>query len=168
MTRFPPIDPAKRTPAQHAMAGRAKPGGPFDMYQRSPELWERLQPVRQLLAERFTPRMRELAVLAIGAHWKARVAIDSHTRIARQAGFDDASIAAILAGGNPALPADEELLLSCTRSLLSHGRLPDALFSMAEAHLGAQMLVDLTGLVGFYTGLSLVLNLGEADPAPFA
>lgn len=166
MIRFPPIAPAGRTPAQAAMADRATTGGPFEMYQRSPELWERLQPIRQLLAERFTPRQREIAVLAVAGHWHARAAIDSHVPLARQAGLGDEAIATILSGGDPALPDDERLLLACTRTLLSTGRLPDMLFAAAEAQLGAPLLVDLTGLIGFYTGLSLVLNLGEADPAP--
>jgi 4-carboxymuconolactone decarboxylase len=166
MTRFPSIALAERTPAQAAMTERATTGGPFEMYQRSPELWERLQPIRQLLAERFTPRQREIAVLAVAGHWHARAAIGSHGRLARQADLDDTAIAAILSGAAPELQDDERLLLACTRSLLSTGRLPDALFAMAEAQFGAQLLVDLTGLVGFYTGLSLVLNLGEADADP--
>lgn len=163
MTRFPPIDPADRTPEQAAMAERAQAGGPFEMYQRSPELWERLQPIRQLIAERFTPRQREIAVLAVAAHWQAPAAIESHRRLARQAGLDDAAIDAILTRGDPDLPDADWLLLTCTRNLLAAGRLPDALFAMAEAQFGPRILVDLTGLVGFYTGLSLVLNLGTDD-----
>ena len=166
MSRFPPIDPADRTPEQVTMAERATTGGPFEMYQRSPELWTRLQPVRQLLAERFTLRQREIAVLAVAAHWRAGAAIASHSRIAQQAGLDDGVVDAILAGDDPVLPDDERLLLACTRSLLSAGRLSDALFVAAQARYGAQLLVDLTGLVGFYTGLSLVLNVGEDDAGP--
>lgn len=165
MTRFPPIAPADRTSAQADMVTRAQPGGPFEMYQRSPELWTVLQPVRQQIAASFTLRQREIAVLAVAAHWRASQAMDSHRRVAREAGLADAVVEAVIAGGDPDLPEEERLLLACTRSLLAGGRLPDALFATAEARLGARMLVDLTGLVGFYTGLSLVLNLGEEDAA---
>lgn len=159
MTRFPPIPPEQRTPAQIAMAARAPASGPFEMYQRSPALWETLQPVRDLIAERFTLRQREIAVLAIAAHWQARNAIASHTPIARRAGLTEPQIQAILANDVPDLPDDDARLLQATRSLVTTGRIADDHF----AQFPPEMLVNLTGLIGFYTGLALVLNLGERD-----
>lgn len=161
MTRFPPIPPEDRTPAQTAMAARASSGGPFEMYQRSPALWETLQPVRELIAASFTLRQREIAVLAVAAHWQAKNAIASHTPIALRAGLTEQQIAAILDGTTPHLPADDANLLRATRELLTNACVSEALF----AQIPAETLVNLTGLIGFYTGLALVLNLDEPGAA---
>ncbi len=159
MTRFPPIPPEDRTLAQTAMAERASVSGPFEMYQRSPVLWETLQPVRELIAASFTLRQREIAVLAVAAHWQAQNAIASHTPIAIRAGLTEQQVHAILTHATPDLPGEDATLLKATRSLLTTGRIPDDLFPQ----LPPETLVNLTGLIGFYTGLALVLNLNEPD-----
>ena len=49
--------------------------------------------------------------------------------------------------------------------LLADGRVSDAVFQRARALLGEEGVVDLTGLVGYYTLLALTLNAFEV-PVP--
>ena len=48
---------------------------------------------------------------------------------------------------------------------MTGGRLADATFARAEATLGRQGLVELVGLVGYYTLVAMTLNAFEV-PAP--
>jgi 4-carboxymuconolactone decarboxylase len=59
----------------------------------------------------------------------------------------------------------DEVIYDYVSRLLADGRVSDAVFQRARALLGEEGVVDLTGLVGYYTLLALTLNAFEV-PVP--
>ena len=56
-------------------------------------------------------------------------------------------------------------MVAVATELVTAGRLAEATFARAEAALGRQGLVELVGLVGYYTLVAMTLNAFEV-PAP--
>lgn len=178
MTRIPPITTREGlTESQQAVfdsitsGARGAVRGPFAVLLHNPAI---AAPVEQLGAFlryqcRVPQRQRELAILIIGAHWRADYEWFAHAPIARTQGVSDAVIDAIAAGQAPAL--DEPLdaaVHDFVCELLRERRVSDASFARVEGLLGRIGTLDLAALVGYYTLLAMVLNTFEVtvpDPA---
>jgi 4-carboxymuconolactone decarboxylase len=61
--------------------------------------------------------------------------------------------------------ADEKIVHDFARQSLVDKRVSDETWALALAHFGEQGAVDLLGIVGYYTMLSVVMN-GACTPAP--
>ncbi len=112
---------------------------------------------------RFTtsidPRLLELAIIIVGAHWEANFEFFAHAVFAREAGIDAAVIVALAAGDEPPLErADEITVHQICRGLLDDHRLDDDLYADGVALLGEAGMVELVALAGFYTMVSFTLN----------
>ena len=83
-------------------------------------------------------RLRELAILCVGQHWKADYEWFAHAPIAEKQGVPPAVIQAI--GTDAAeIPFDAEadrVVVAFVRALLRTGQVPDAEFAAAELLLG--------------------------------
>lgn len=171
MTRFPTLPAEDHDAAQIRMAERAGRTGPYEAFLRAPGLWEALQHVRLYLSGEslLDARLRELCIVAIARHWRCTAAFAGHVALARKAGLPDHIVVAIGAGQPPRdLHERETISLSCVAALLREGGIDDALHARAQAHIGDRALVELVGLVGFFTTICLTLNLaGIAGDAPF-
>ncbi|MEE4453687.1 hypothetical protein [Novosphingobium resinovorum] len=172
MTRFPPIPDAALNEDQRRMSAKASHTGPYPAFLRAPLLWEALQHVRIHLAQHslLDAPLREVAMLATARHWRCTSAFASHRGLALKAGLDEATIAA-LAGEAQAEDLDgrRAAALAVTRALLREGGIDDSLHADALAALGEQALVELVGLIGFFTTICLTINLaGVSAEAPFA
>jgi 4-carboxymuconolactone decarboxylase len=172
MTRFPPIPEDRLDVDQVRMSGRATHTGPYPAFLRAPQLWEALQHVRLHLAQHslLDASLREAAVLAIARHWRCTSAFASHHALAIKAGLDETLVAALAAGEAAPTGLDErnDLALRVVRELLREGGVEDALYDAALAVLGERALVEIVGLVGFFTTICLTINLaGVHAPAPF-
>jgi 4-carboxymuconolactone decarboxylase len=168
--RFPALDEATYDDDQRRMAEKAARGGPFDAFIRAPLLWEALQQVRACLAAGvLSPAAREAAILAIARHWRAPAAYAGHVALAERAGLAPDAILAIGSGAIPHdLPEDAALALAVVQELAGHGSLSDRLYQAAIALLGERGLIELVGLIGFFTTIGLTLNVaGRSAPAPF-
>lgn len=135
--------------------------GPFDAMLRSAPVGGALQELGAALRYRsaLSPRVREIATLAVAAYHDSAFERFAHEAISRRIGFSDEELAALAAGG--ALPGDdpvEEAALAATRALLA-GDLGDDTFSAALAALGERGLFELTCLVGYYSTLALQLRV---------
>ena len=64
------------------------------------------------------PRLSELAIITVGAHWRAGFEWAVHAPIAEREGVSSAAIAAIKIGAEPALQDDESAVYAFTRELL--------------------------------------------------
>jgi 4-carboxymuconolactone decarboxylase len=172
--RLPLIPPSQWNPEQQACADeiiRGPRGGliePFVPLLRSPELCTHAQRMGEYLRYRSAIGMRlsELAILVTGRHWSQEVEWAIHAPIAIREGISESIVQAIGLNQKPAfIQADEQVVYEfCIQSLVDK-KINDDTWAQAITHLGEQGAVDLLGIVGYYTMLSVLMN-GACTPAP--
>src|ERR1017187_746553 len=64
-----------------------------------------------------------------------------------------------------AMSPDEETVFDFTSELLRNKRVSDATFERAKSRLGPKGIVDMTGIVGYYTFLAMQLNVAQYQVA---
>jgi 4-carboxymuconolactone decarboxylase len=165
--RYPPIPEAAWTEAQRRYAQPLIDGprgaviSPFVPLLRSPELMDRVQATGEYLRYRSAIglRLSELAILVTARHWDQPVEWAIHAPIAAAQGIDEGVIAAIARGRDPAFAREDEAVVhAVTSELLATRRLRDATHDRARALLGEQGVIDLLGVIGYYSMLSVVMN----------
>jgi len=168
--RMPPIPRERMTDAQRAAADELIAGprkavkGPFIPLLRSPELMARLQKVGEYLrfGSALPPRLSEFATLVVARQWTQAFEWGVHVPLAIAAGTDPATIAALREGGRPETMSPEEALVFDFLAELEADRgVSDARYAAAVTALGEQGVLDLLGLVGYFTTISMVLNVAR-------
>jgi 4-carboxymuconolactone decarboxylase len=168
--RMPPIPRERMTDAQRAAADELIAGprkavkGPFIPLLRSPELMARLQKVGEYLrfGSALSPRLSEFATLVVARQWTQAFEWGVHVPLAIAAGTDPATIAALREGGRPeTMSAEEALVFDFVGELEADRGVSDARYAAAVATLGEQGVLDLLGLVGYFTTISMVLNVAR-------
>ncbi len=156
------LDPAGQALHDEILAARGSIAGPFGIWLHSPEFTRRATQLGEFLRYRTTlpARLSELAILATARHTKAPVEWAIHEPLARKAGLGEDVITA-LAAGQP-LPdtagAEEQAVLAfCKQLHETYGSGPETLSRVVEL-LGPAAAVELTGLCGYYTMVSMTLN----------
>ena len=142
--------------------------GPFNAWLRSPVLGEAAQRVGE--AVRFEsalpPQLRELAILVVAAKWKAQYEWWAHERIARREGLDEGVIESVKAETLPDFSnSTESVVYNFARELLDEHRVSGHLYDEAVELLGETGVVELVILLGYYTLVSMTLNVFEV-PVP--
>ena len=133
----------------------------------SPELAQRAQHLGAFLRydTSLGPRLSELAILVVARRWTSDYEWAIHADEAARAGVPGDVIAAIGHGRTPVLEGEAEQVVFDAATELAHGaRLSDDVFARAEAALGRPTLVELVGLVGYYTMVAMTLNAFEVPP----
>ncbi len=175
MSRLPEIsydnlDAAQKVAYDRIASGaRGGVGGPFKALLTSAELCGRVEQVGVFIRyECSVPmRLRELAILCVGQHWKAAYEWFAHAPIAAKQGVPQAVIDAIGQGQAPAFDQDADRAVhDFVRVLLREGKVPDAIYAPVQALLGDKGAVELTGLVGYYSLLAMQLNVFQIAPPP--
>ena len=136
--------------------------GPFNAMLLNPPIGDALQRLGAAIryGGRLSPRCREIAILAVAAHWKCGFEQRAHEPIAANAGISDSALTALRGGGPVELSDPEEVaVVQATRRLLSDGDLDDDGYRMAEDLLGPDKLFELTTLVGYYALLALQMKV---------
>jgi len=174
--RMPPLSPsvmneAQRDAAQALAAGpRGGVKGPFIALLRSPELMDRLQKVGEYLRFRSSlePRVSELAMLVISRQWTQQFEWGVHAPLALKAGVSSQTIESLAAGRRPtAMARDEAIVHDFLLELTANKGVSDATYRDAVDRFGEQGVIDLIGLAGYFTTMSMVLNVAHT-PAPEA
>jgi len=172
--RYPPIPESEWSDEQRRLAQPMLDGprkavvSPFVPLMRSPELMDRVQATGEYLRYRSAigTRLTELAILATARHWDQPVEWAIHAPIAAASGIDASVIAAIARGDTPAFAREDEALVHAVATeLLSIRRLADSTHDRAQALFGAQGVIDLLAVIGYYSMLSVVMN-GAQTAAP--
>lgn len=127
--------------------------GPFNGMLLSPDLGNALQELGTVVrfGTGFTPRQKELAILAVAAHERSEYEWAVHSHAALQAGITEEQIAAVRTGAD--CPLDdpvEAAVLATARELAASGDLTDDSFTAATGVLGLTRLYELVTLVGYY------------------
>lgn len=143
----------------------AELGGPFNAWLQIPsfgrigsKMGERLR-----FGSLLDGRSRELAILTVGAHWKAEYEFWAHARMAGAEGLPEPIIEALRTGAPVPYENDTQRLVhQVARDLLNTGRVGDELHAAASAALGYAKLTEVAALVGYYCLVSFTLNVADA------
>ena len=149
--------------------------GPFNAWLRTPVLGEAAQRVGETVRfeSAIPPQLRELAILIVAAKWKAQYEWWAHERIARREGLDEQIIESVKAETPPNFSnPTETVVYNFARQLLDEHRVSTHLYNEAVELLGEAMVVELVILLGYYTLVSMTLNVFEVpvpvgEDAPF-
>jgi 4-carboxymuconolactone decarboxylase len=171
--RFPTIPPAQYTEAQRQAAAdflsarMAPVSGPFESMMYSPEVMTRARAMGDYL--RFKSgignTLSEFVILVTARDWGQDYEWSAHAPIAAKAGIKPEVIAAIRDGRRPeGMSRDEAILYDFTIELLHNKRVSDPTFASAEARFGKPAVIDLVGIIGYYTFNAMQLNVARFRP----
>ena len=172
--RLPPIAPTQWTSAQRDCAQEIINGPrkalvePFIPMLRSPELCTHAQRLGEYLRYRSVIglQLSELAILVTARYWSQQVEWSIHVPIAIREGVPESVVTAIANGQEPAfLDANQALVWTFSRQILAHQAVEEPTWTRAIDAFGEQGAVDLLGVVGYYTMLSIMMN-GSQTPPP--
>lgn len=173
--RLPPIPESEWTPDQRRLAQPIIDGprgaliSPFVPLLRSPELMDHAQRMGEYLRYRSSIglRLSELAICITARQWSQQVEWAIHAPIAEREGIAPEALADIAQGRQPsALKADEAVLHAFCTELHHHHGVSDATWQAATALWGEQGVIDLIGVNGYYTFLSMVMNSARTTVPP--
>jgi 4-carboxymuconolactone decarboxylase len=172
--RFTPLtletmDPQQRKVAEGIIGGpRGGMRGPFNALLRAPELADHAQKLGAYVrfGSKLPEALKEMAILITGRHWTAQYEWYAHNQLALKAGLNPAISAAIAEGKRPASMSTEETVVYefCTE-LLETKQISDATFARTRDTFGERGLMDLVGAVGYYSLVSMCLNI-DRYPLP--
>jgi len=177
--RLPPLPPEQWTDEQRERAEEIIRGprgallAPFVPLLRSPELMSHAQRMGEYLRYRSALglRLSELAILVTARQWSQQVEWAIHAPIALREGVPAAVVEAIAEGRRAAdMSSDDALVHDFCIELHRHRGVSDATWQAAVERFGERGAVDLVGINGYYTFLSMVMNAARtavpASPCP--
>ena len=142
--------------------------GPFNAYVHAPEVGKNLSSLGRVIrfGTSIERRLSEIAIITVGARWKAEFEWFAHARMAREHGVAGPVVDAIGKGEEPPFEADDErTVYTAARQLAETGHLDQDVYGRAQALLGDTGMVELVALCGYYTLISFLLN-AFAVPLP--
>ena len=182
--RMPPIPKDKMTEAQKKAFDEVTSGprgaggaeGPFVPLLRSPEFMSVLQKTGEYVRfhNGIGPKLTEFVILLTARQWTQQYEYDVHQVNGLKAGVKQETISAITEGRRPTgMAADEEIVYDFCTELRQNQSVSDATYARAVSKFGEQGVIDMTGLVGYYTTLAMIMNvarspLADGKKAPLA
>ena len=98
--------------------------------------------------------------------WNAQYEWSAHKKNALMAGLNPSVVEAIATGKRPSsMQPDEEAVYNFGDELLRTREVSDAAFKAAVDRFGERGVVDLTGVMGYYCFVSMMLNI-DRYPLP--
>lgn len=159
---------AQRVAAEQLLAGPRKGiKGPFIPLLRSPELLMRLGKVGEYLRfdSALPPRIAEFATLVVARTWSQQFEWATHVPLALKAGTEQATIDELREGRRPgSMSAAEALVYDFVLELSSNKGVSQASYDAIVAEWREQGLIDLVGIVGYFTLMSMMLNVAHTPP----
>jgi 4-carboxymuconolactone decarboxylase len=171
-TRMAPIPEASLTDEQKAAVAefeelRGPLSGPWHVLVRSPGL---LNPARSLsdyvrFNSSLPPRLSEFAILITAREWSSQYEWNAHHGLAMRGGLDPDIAAALAEGRRPeGMAPDEAAVYDFCIEMHRNRSVSDATYARALELLGEQGIVDMIGLSGWYTLVSMTLNVARIMP----
>lgn len=168
--RLPTIPPAQYTAEQKQAAAdfeavrKVPVFGPFEPLMHSPKVMLLAGEMGDYLRYKSAigDTLSELVILITAREWTQDYEWYLHQPIALKAGIRREIADAIADGRRPAaMSADEEIVYDYATELLKNKQISDATFERAKSRFGTKGVVDLTGIVGYYTFLAMQLNAAQ-------
>ena len=161
---------AQRRVFDATVAGRrGRVPAPLTAWLASPEFADRAQRLGEFLRYETSlgPRLSELAILVTARHWKAQYEWFVHKSEALKAGLKPEIIDAIAHNRRPAFTlANDKIVYDLTRSVHEHHEVEPALYQCAVEALGERAVVELVGIIGYYSLVAMTLNVFEIGVLP--
>jgi 4-carboxymuconolactone decarboxylase len=159
MSRLPDLHYDEMTPEQRRVCDEITAGprgrvvGPLKIWLHSPELADRAQKLGAYVRfhSALPAELSELAILVTARLWQADFEWSSHVGPARAAGIPE--------------DARSRAVHAVARELHEARALSDETHALAEGALGRRGLVDLVGVLGYYTLVSMTLKAFDV-PSP--
>lgn len=168
--RMPPIPLDRLTEEQRevgveiAAGPRGSVRGPFVPMMRSPGLTSGMQQLGEFI--RFEcaldKRVSALAVLMVARQWTNQYLWDGHTPQAREAGLSQALIDAIAEGRRPnGMSELEAVVYDFITEVYANRSVSDVTYEKAVTLLGAQGVVELVGVAGYFSINAMIMNVAR-------
>jgi 4-carboxymuconolactone decarboxylase len=162
--KLPPVDEMspeqKRAYVEAAAGRRGHAPAPMKAWLKNPELARRAQKLGEFLRFEISlpARLRELAILVVARYWTAHHEWLAHKKIALEAGVGADIVADIAARRRPDFKdTRERVVYAIAASLLETRTLPEAIYQEGVRELGEKGMVELVGVLGYYTLVSMTL-----------
>jgi 4-carboxymuconolactone decarboxylase len=171
--RMPPLpreamDDAQRAASDELIAGPRKGvKGPFIPLMRSPRLLAPLQRAGEYLRfdSAVSRRVSEFATLVVSRQWTQQFEWFTHVPLALQEGTSAETIEALRVGRRPAtMSAEEAFVYDFILELTTHRGVSDGSYVECVERFGERGIIDLVGLIGYFTMVSMVLNVARTPP----
>lgn len=172
--RMPPLAADKMNEAQRKAAAELTAGprkgvkGPFVPLMRSPQLMDRLQKLGEYLRfqSSLEPRISELIMLIVSRAWTQQFEWFVHVPLGRKAGLKNEVIEALAEGRRPSgMPADEQTVYDFCDELARTKGVCDTTYRRGVEAFGENGVVDIIGVAGYFTTVSMVMNVAHTPPA---
>jgi 4-carboxymuconolactone decarboxylase len=183
--RFKPIPLDELTPEQRTLSdaiksgprsklkssGASRPGplgGPFNVWLRSPGIGDLVQKLGEEIRFRssLAGKLNELAILVTARHWTSQYEWVAHHKLALEGGLNPAIAEDIAQDRRPAgMDADETIVYEFSRELHHTQGVSDATYAAALKRFGERGVVDLISVNGYYSLVSMCLNV-DRTPVP--
>ena len=151
------------------------PRGPTVAWLYSPTMVEHLFPASTYLryGTAKDQRLTELTILSTAREVRNQYEWTSHEPLARRAGLEQEIIDFIrgrgdleTAGDVPGLGPVERTIISFAREVVSEPKVSPATYADAVGHLGQKGVMDLAGLIGYYSFVNVTLKAFDVQLAP--
>jgi 4-carboxymuconolactone decarboxylase len=162
------MDDAQRAAAQELINGpRGAVFGPFIPLMRSPELMNRLQKVGEYIRfqSALDTRINEWVMLIVSRQWTQQFEWCMHYPLALKAGMKQEVLDALAEGRRPkGMAEDEEIAYDlCDELARTHG-VSDETYRLAVEKFGERGVIDMVGLAGYFTTVSMIMNVARTPP----
>jgi 4-carboxymuconolactone decarboxylase len=148
--------------------GATSLSSPFNVWNRRPELADRLQKVGEYIRFRSTlpPRLNEFAILVTARRWDSQYEWFAHHRLAMAGGLAPQVAEDLRNNRMPAnMKPDEQIVYDFTTELHDTHGVSDATWKRAVALLGEQGAADLIAVTGYYVLVAMTVNV-DRTPIP--
>lgn len=143
--------------------------GPFAAFLHAPAFGDLAQRLGAHCRYRTTvpARLSELAILCTARLWRAQFEWYAHEPMALKAGVSPKTVRDLKAGRVPkAAPKDERAVYDFVQELYKTRRVSDRTYKRVRAFLSDEAMVELVGILGYYTLISMTLNVFHMLPPP--
>jgi 4-carboxymuconolactone decarboxylase len=172
-------------PAQQALLESLRAGprgksltlrGPFAAWMHAPEFGQLAQALgaHARYKTALEPRLSEFAILCTARFWKAQYEWFAHAPMALKAGVKPKAVEDLRKGRAPtSAPKDERAIYAFVQELYKNRRVSNPTYKRVRAFLSDAAMVELVGILGYYTLISMTLNVfhmlpPESEKLPFA
>jgi 4-carboxymuconolactone decarboxylase len=156
----------KQTYDESIAGKRGAPPAPMMAWLNSPEMARHATRLGAVLRfdTMFPAKLSEIAILVTARHWTAHYEWYAHKRLALKGGMDANIIDAIRDRRTPRFDDPKaQMIYDVSKSLHEGHGLSTALYNEATKVLTERGLVEIIGLCGYYTMVSMTLNTFEFE-----
>ena len=159
-------DDQRQTYDESIASKRGSPPPPMMAWLNSPEMARHATRLGAFLRydTSFPAKLSEIAILVTARHWTAHYEWYAHKRLALAGGMEPKIIEDIRCRRTPKFDdAKAQMIYDVSKSLHEGHGVTKPLYDEAVKLLGERGIVEIIGLCGYYTMVSMTLNTFEFD-----